>query len=442
MNGSIWIRVYVDRYADLAVNGQIRNKAIQSRTEKRWTNQSGPLISLSDWNALPPVSAGGKWCKTSSIFIDRYRLATKHDLPSNPANVGFIALKRLGSYIPPHNYYKDVHYAHSKWWTAWNAVNLSAGLAQPIGSSVDRAAVISEARAQSVSRFWAKARDRQVANAALALVDLKSSIGMATSAVITITQVIMWLKRGRFDKAVDALIERGISIPSNARRRVRNYSQQSNVTLQKWSSDAWLELQFGWKPLIDDVYNTAQFATKQLSGEYFPALTLRGRSDVVIRGCESAVTNGSNSDYFLSNHMLRVEATIVARFRVGAGLNLANAFGLDNPLSILWDLVPFSFVVDWFLPIKRYLDNLSALNELELIHCHQSLKTVDTYSVKSVQTRNGGNSFEADNGRVLYERTRVATIPPETFEIPDPGKLIDSWKFGTAYSLLEQRKKR
>jgi hypothetical protein len=44
-----------------------------------------------------------------------------------------------------------------------------------------------------------------------------------------------------------------------------------------------------------------------------------------------------------------------------------NQIGLANPLSIAWEVVPFSFVVDWGLPIGNVLEALTATRGLEFI---------------------------------------------------------------------------
>jgi hypothetical protein len=36
-------------------------------------------------------------------------------------------------------------------------------------------------------------------------------------------------------------------------------------------------------------------------------------------------------------------------------LYLANKLGFVNPAVIAWELVPFSFVVDWFVPVGNFL---------------------------------------------------------------------------------------
>jgi hypothetical protein len=52
-------------------------------------------------------------------------------------------------------------------------------------------------------------------------------------------------------------------------------------------------------------------------------------------------------------------------YRIDTGaLNTANIFGLTNPLTVAWELVPFSFVADWFLPIGQALQDLTATSDL------------------------------------------------------------------------------
>jgi hypothetical protein len=37
-----------------------------------------------------------------------------------------------------------------------------------------------------------------------------------------------------------------------------------------------------------------------------------------------------------------------------------NSFGLINPLSIAWELVPWSFAIDWFVPVGKTLEAVTA----------------------------------------------------------------------------------
>jgi hypothetical protein len=115
-------------------------------------------------------------------------------------------------------------------------------------------------------------------------------------------------------------------------------------------SDVWLEYSFGWKPLFNDIWSgynvlcspvtkahgvhtSTTFSTKYSVGTH-PVLTVL-RSGRVQMGAFVQVTNPN--------------------------VALLEQLGLLNPASIIWELVPWSFVADWMFDISGLLDSWSAL---------------------------------------------------------------------------------
>ena len=45
-------------------------------------------------------------------------------------------------------------------------------------------------------------------------------------------------------------------------------------------------------------------------------------------------------------------------------MSAPRSLGLMDPLSVVWELIPYSFVVDWFIPIGTYLENLNTIPSL------------------------------------------------------------------------------
>jgi hypothetical protein len=43
-------------------------------------------------------------------------------------------------------------------------------------------------------------------------------------------------------------------------------------------------------------------------------------------------------------------------------LKLLSQVGISNPLLLAWELVPYSFVIDWLIPVGDYLGRLDSLN--------------------------------------------------------------------------------
>jgi len=107
--------------------------------------------------------------------------------------------------------------------------------------------------------------------------------------------------------------------------------------------------------------------------------------------------------------------------------NLLNLLGLTPRLADLWDLIPFSFVVDWLLPIGE------AINNLELNSLQQTLpftygiitkKVTGSYSRKFTA---GVHEYTLKMKAVSYDRTVVSVFPTDVWfgvSLKDPSKQL------------------
>jgi len=116
----------------------------------------------------------------------------------------------------------------------------------------------------------------------------------------------------------------------------------------KTSRDWWLELQFGWLPLMHDIYG----ASELLKMKRFSTPILR--SSVSKRG--SFDTSHIPSGSYLVPERSTVTSKLRGKVYATGEPSLIERLGLTDPLSIGWELVPFSFVADWFLPIGSHIE--------------------------------------------------------------------------------------
>jgi hypothetical protein len=61
---------------------------------------------------------------------------------------------------------------------------------------------------------------------------------------------------------------------------------------------------------------------------------------------------------------------------------VANSIGLLNPLTIAWEVLPFSFVVDWFVNIGDCIAEAGAFNGVTILDGGFSLSTTFSGDVK------------------------------------------------------------
>ncbi len=122
-------------------------------------------------------------------------------------------------------------------------------------------------------------------------------------------------------------------------------------------SSLWLEYTYGLKPTLQTVYDTIV----ELARSQEPLMKVMGRAKAVTR--RKLVQNGYTFTWAReeSNQLLSARYQHVAWYRHSAGtLNLLSRFSSLNPASIAWELMPFSFVVDWFVDVGGYMRNLES----------------------------------------------------------------------------------
>lgn len=150
-------------------------------------------------------------------------------------------------------------------------------------------------------------------------------------------------------------------------RSLRPYLSRSIRSLRKEGipkriSDKYLEYVYGWLPLMSDIHGIVELAKQQ----GVRPLLLEGRGSSSQQGQHGTSTyNNFSSKCITTVDSVSCKGTVRCNIwgRIdpnAAGLRALNQLGLLNPVSLAWDLVPWSFVVDWFVPIGNVLQALTA----------------------------------------------------------------------------------
>lgn len=198
----------------------------------------------------------------------------------------------------------------------------------------------------------------------------------------------------------------------------------------KSAADLWLELHFGWEPLIQDIYAGVMILQgpiddKPVWGKAFLWEDNFDRTD-------------SANYYTVANQALRGHVKCGCYVEVeNPNLYKATSLGLVNPASVVWELVPFSFVVDWFIPVGDFLGSFTEFLGLKLSGRYTSYRCDETIeytliskigpSIATAHAVNVGNSFE-----------RTDSLPETKLSLP-PLKECSVARAATAISLVIQQ---
>ncbi len=143
--------------------------------------------------------------------------------------------------------------------------------------------------------------------------------------------------RGDSKKAVD-----------NARARRQLIKDVSSVIL---------EWRYGWSPLMQDIQNAVEVLQKP-----YPPTKIIARGSY--NGSQKLFTYGGSAaitEHFSEHVTCRGTIQVT-----NPNLALANQLGFINLAYVAWEAIPFSFVVDWFLPVGNFLNNFTSYAGLTL----------------------------------------------------------------------------
>lgn len=186
---------------------------------------------------------------------------------------------------------------------------------------------------------------------------------MFTSTASKIANAALQLKRFNVRGALKALT---YEVDHETYRRLVSSARDAKIKGKsgaRYLADNWLQYQYGWKPLLQDTFGACELAYDGIkSGGIIHTASALSRA----AADERITPHNDDSSTLWHKYSWRVEARYNIRYRVtNPGLMTSSSLGLLNPLSLAWELLPYSFVVDWFVDVGSFLNNLDATSGLE-----------------------------------------------------------------------------
>lgn len=283
-------------------------------------------------------------------------------------------------------------------------------------------------------------------NAGVTLAEGKESLRMISQSATKVYHSLRLLKRGRWGEARHALTGEG------SLRRTKAYDHpdwiddvafnKRDARLRQYDRDLsanWLELQYGWLPLLKDVKEASEFLAHKYSAPLQQRYVVRRR--ISTRG---PVNSSSPNDFEFSNSQKMVSQQLIMYVREKNTVALA---GLLDPLSVAWELTPWSFVIDWFIPVGNYLQARGLAQALTGLAV-QSTFSRSVFAGLRAKPSNGSNfasqwTLTSGHDAIKSEYYSVSRSIGNGLSVPFPNvkslMSVPSWKRAVnSVSLLDQ----
>jgi hypothetical protein len=180
-------------------------------------------------------------------------------------------------------------------------------------------------------------------------------------------------------------------------------------------TELWLEYWMGWAPLYGDIWNALDVIQRPPPLNSHFSVTVVGKLNPFEMVLNTPNDFGYQRDYCQGTASLSAYGTMKI---TNHNLYVANQPGLLNPAVVAWELVPFSFVVDWVVNVKQVLESLTTYLGVSLSNTGQSRKL-------EYQALRYGNKLQYVDGKprkayyhltgkTVYKRRSPGALPVPT----------------------------
>lgn len=288
-------------------------------------------------------------------------------------------------------------------------------------------------RNKAVNKCLNRMKD-QKANLAEVMATIGQNVSMVANAMSSIGKALSALKHGDMANAAKAL---GVIPPASSGGFNKAWRRNQSKAL----ANGWLQLQYGWKPLLSDIYGTIQ-ALDQRFKVRVPLQRVSAKESITK---DRTVVRTYSNEIQYDTYRCEASVRVILYYAITQpNLKTLSQLGITNPAELAWELLRWSFVIDWLVPVGGYLSAFDA--SLGCDFAKGCSTTYEKYQYIGTMTGNSANSsgyvmkvnLQARIDRVIVGRETY--IAPPLPDIPWAKDPISFEHLANATALLTQLK--
>lgn len=266
--------------------------------------------------------------------------------------------------------YRSLSYRVTQWGQpSYNPANGGDDRAKPRPiSSVQW--MVDAAYAKATSRLDAKMGES--ASLIVSLAERKQAMSMMTKRLVQLAEFAVHLRRFDWKRAAKSI---GIfRSPEKTKIFLKKLREKKFDRAHKSFANNYLEFHFGWSPLAGDIYSATQILSNPVKDEKI-------RGTCTIKDVTRTITGYYNNWYSTFSNQVRVAISCFARVS-NPNLALANRLGLVNLALVPFELISYSFVLDWFVNVSEFIGQFTAFAGIDLVdlqHCVKNVASNELY---------------------------------------------------------------
>lgn len=201
-----------------------------------------------------------------------------------------------------------------------------------------------------LSKCRAKYRDKIMGGVEAALgaslAERKQAMDMMTARLSQLSRFTRAVSKFRWTKAAEEL-----KLDAVSRQKFNKLKSGDKLRASsKHFANNWLEFHFGWSPLIGDIHDAMEVLVQ-------PVLPTKVKVSKRMKYSFVSDNRVMQYDSYFNKHTGYIRWSMGSEFGISnPNLYLLNRLGVINPLTVAWEVVPWSFLVDWFVNVSDFLE--------------------------------------------------------------------------------------
>lgn len=271
---------------------------------------------------------------------------------------------------------------------------------------------------------------------AVAMAEAREGLSMITKRVTQLAKAANALRKGRFYDVATTLGLTSPTRPPKARvlksKRLRwlkngktglwyprpKETRSSRREVTDYVASHWIEYSFGWSPLVGDIITALKVLDEPLTYSHRTKSTGKYANAWEY---PNVVEDSIRKTTYLGKHTVKFSCRIAAVLTVNnPNRNLAQRLGLTNLLSAGIELIPFSFVANWFVNLDEYVAQFDQFYGVTVNSAYYTnlLESTALYTTTDL-VKGTGKTTVVINGQSVgtsVERT-IGSLPSVTFGV-------------------------
>lgn len=252
-----------------------------------------------------------------------------------------------------------------------------------------------------------KVRDQDI-DLGVALGEYRETAEFVSSSMVKTARFLRHIRRGEVSAALQAV---------TGKKNPRHLRDVADVAAQTQ-----LAISYGLLPLLNDVHGAVKALDKRNQPEvpvHRVSSSLRGEFDKLFLYKAPGTPVWTYTDHIKYSYVARASIYFMVDNPLYRKLD---SLGLLNPMSIAWNLGTLTFVVDWFIPVGKYLTEIVPPQGVKFLRGWETYKFVgsarwNSYCVAPSQGYNWNTTMTEES--VLKGRNILSSFPRYNLVIPD-----------------------